>query len=195
MFFRNPVQPKGTTTLYNVICSITSPSLLPEEKIEAARGLIFDFDYKTPDNIDEKDFKEFFEKSFIYKYIDRYIAPETYELFKLKLKSLMYIKMNDYSRKMSLFYKKDFDGGNVSETTTERKNKNIGADLPVGIIKADNINSVSTASRGDMSEDSGTTTQKNYSVSDVIKSSDYFNDLFTSLIDEFEPLFSSIIFI
>ena len=192
-FLRNPKQPKASSTLYNVICSVVEPMLSPRQKIEAGRAFIFDFDYNTPEHIDKNDFKSFFETCFISNYLTRYFAYETYDLFKIKLESEVKIKMLDYSKKMSLFYDKDFNGKSSTETVSTGKNKNLDADLPVGIIQSDDIDDVHTASAGSMGENENTTTQTTYSVDSVIKSSDYFNDLFTSLINEFDDLFATVV--
>lgn len=200
MMFRNPTNPKASTTLYNVISSVVPPNLSPIDKIEAGRKFIFNFDYLTPDGVDEEEFKQYFETAFIGEFLTRYLAFETFELWQIKLRSKMLLVMPEYVNKLSTFFD-DVDYGSITETSGENKgkakNKSISADLPAGLIDVSKIGDVSYADNGNLSEsenknkNKSVTKTKNFDM--LIKYNNYFNGLFTSLIREFNSLFSVVL--
>lgn len=60
MIYRSK-EPYKSSTIYRVTASATPEfkNLNPFEKLEAARKVVFNFDYPTPDSISSDDFKRF----------------------------------------------------------------------------------------------------------------------------------------
>lgn len=202
--FRNPTNPKGSSTLYNVISSLVSPTLSPTEKIEAGRKYIFNFDYVTPEGVNKEEFKQYFETAFIGEFLTRYFAYNSFELWQIKLRSKMLLVMPDYVNKLSAYFN-DVEYGTVTETSgtnegkTTNKQKTVSADLPIGIIDTNAIGSVKYADNGSLTEsetdNNNTNTSKTVvkSLDMLIKYNEQFSGLFTSLMREFDSMFSVVI--
>lgn len=208
--------PYQSSNIYNITASRTSnfSELNPFEKMERAREMVFIFDYPTPDNIEANDFKDYFESMFISKYFDSYFKYETFERWQLAFYSKMLEIMPIYNAKLSNFFdtNKDKLFSNKTETTSESESntenesasENIASIFPANLNKAgQNIGAVNYANNGNLSNDNSTannkTTGKNTTVSidnfnNVLKFDEHFKGIFTDLINEFNPLFSALIY-
>lgn len=207
--------PYQSTNIYNITASRTVDFdlLNPFEKMERARKMIFVFDYPTPENVAPEDFKAFFEKMFIGKYLDDYFKYETFERWHIAFYSKMLEVLPIYNAKLSNFFetnkeklfsnKTETTSENESNTENESANKNIASIFPANLNRAgQNIGAVNYANNGNISNDNSTaknkTTGKNTTVSidnfnNILKFDDHFNKIFSDLLNEFQPLFSAVI--
>ena len=183
--------PYSSSTIYNVTASLTDnfTSLNMFERIQKARSIIFTFDYPTPYNISDDDFKYYFETMFISKYIDYYFKQETFEAFQIALYSKMLEIMPVYNAKLSNFFydKKDemllnktetvSEGNAKSNNTTESKNntvieneninnqKVINSSFPSNLNRAgNNIGNVNYADTGSLTEQKNNATGTNETI-------------------------------
>lgn len=119
--------PYSSTTIYNVTASLTPNfrDLTIMQRIEAARPLVFSFEYPTPDNIEPAIFKEYFERLFITHFIDDYFKAETFEKWQVKLYSKILEVLPVYNEILSGFFYNDKDKLllNTSKTTTTGNSK------------------------------------------------------------------------
>ena len=247
--------PYSSTTIYNVTASLTPNfrDLTIMQRIEAARPLVFSFEYPTPNNIQPEVFKEYFERLFITRFIDDYFKAETFEKWQVKLYSKMLEVLPVYNEILSGFFYKDKDklllntskttttGNSTGKTESENeseseseseskskgnttvKNKDIKANFPGSLRTAGtNVDNVHYANNGDVfngdtnntnsGTNSGTNTttgsnkteteneyetiteSKSGNILDgIIKFNNEYKNIFTKLINEFNPLFSAII--
>lgn len=207
--------PYQSTNIYNITASRTIgfSALNPFEKMERARRMIFVFDYPTPENVDSEDFKAFFEKMFIGKFLDDYFKYETFERWQLAFYSKMLEVMPIYNAKLSNFFYDNkeqlFTVITESETETENqnnsttKNENIAASFPSNMKTAGrNIGAVQYANAGTVVNDENDSTGKSKShntsktinnFENILKFDSHFKGIFTDLLNEFNPLFSAVI--
>lgn len=207
--------PYQSTNIYNVTASRTTgfSALNPFEKMERARQVIFIFDYPTPENVDADEFKAFFEKMFIGKFIDDYFKYETFERWQLAFYSKMLEVMPIYNAKLSNFFydnkkelfaiinETDSNSTNTNKSITE--NKNIASAFPSNLNRAGvNINNVNYANNGAILNDENNTNGENTNhtvnktinnFENILKFDAHFKNIFSDLLKEFNPLFSAVI--
>ena len=161
------------TTTIRMICKNLTKENDPYKSIDAARPLIFDFDYPVPD---DTEFKKRFEKKFLMYYFMSEICCETLSLWKFwlneKLNRIMpyYIdKYNSIISKDKIFSDTDYsvsdsrvDKGTYSGTTSE---KNKFSDTPQGGLTG--LESDRYLTRAEI--DSGSTESSNNSTSDLMR--------------------------
>lgn len=189
--------PKRSTCLYHVGASISPIDSSIGKQVNNVKNLLFDFNY----NYQNEDFKNFFEKNFIEKYYTYNFADETFELFQLHLTQKTREVFKNYEKLLS-FYFEENENDFIDKTTRiyeesgKNKNKNVGASLPIGIINTDNIGGVSYADNGNLNE--GENSKKNKEIVEAynnifdkkIKNMTAFQDFFSKMLNEFQPLFS-----
>lgn len=173
-------EPYKSSNIYRVTASLTPEfkNLNPFEKLEAARKVVFNFDYPTPDSISSDEFKRFFEHMFISRFWERWFRAETFESFTIQLYSKMLEIMPEYNIMLDTFFNENKEQIFLNKTTTKSKtenigesetsnetnetsinettstNKNVASAFPASMMTAgDNINNVDYANNGNLSND------------------------------------------
>lgn len=140
------------TTEVRTICQF----LAKEEKIELsevdklvniARPKIFDFEY----NFQDKEYKEIFEKKFLYHFFTREIGLETYGLWKLKLQTKLQEIMPKYNK---MYEAENIKFNPFHDTDLITTSQNIDNSQNKGTSK---INSASESTNKGRNEDNGKT--------------------------------------
>lgn len=187
-----------TTSLWEVMKSINNYKPMPiEDMIKKARPVIFDFDYETPNSIEDDVFKQWFETTFLTRFALWNIGYQTYEQFHLKLWSKCASILPTYVVKIDAMYRlkalKDRDyltgkyGTEISEGTSNSKDKSsstTGTDsryqhstLPVNMINANDMESTRYAD--DANKSKNTSNSESTSNSDSNNKNTITYDIFT----------------
>lgn len=244
--------PKKSTTMYNVMRGLYGESdKTVIEQIEDFRKVLFNYNYNFSDLPINDSIKEVLEKSFISHYINYYFSEETFEIFHLKVYSKMLeiipkytpILIELYNSNKTIFddvtvYEKESIGDstnqstsnsttnnnthNENDSTTTQNNKSLNANLPIGIINFDEINSIDYADNGGLQNNktvnnnvaTNTTNTFNNSESNDINNNHYnensktthstntiekikslseMSSVITDFLSEFDVLFSQVI--
>lgn len=175
MIHRNK-EPYRSSNIYRVTASLTPEfkNLNPFEKLEAARKVVFNFDYPTPESISSDEFKRFFEQMFISRFWERWFRAETFESFTIQLYSRMLEILPEYNIMLDTFFNENKEQIFLNHSTTKSKtessgesesdntqtsestntNKNIASAFPANMMSAgDNIGNVNYANNGNLTND------------------------------------------
>lgn len=216
-------EPYRSSNIYRVTASVTPDfkNLTPFEKLEAARKVVFNFDYPTPDSIEPDEFKRFLEQMFVSHFWERWFRAETFESFSIQLYSKMLEVLPAYNIMLDVFFRDNKDeilmnhtivnsetkDDNKQTNETENTNKNIASAFPANMMSAGgNIGNVNYANNGNLTNDKNesVSTQDNKRSFDsdtlsgvmldsLIKFNKEYSNIFTKLLNEFNILFSYII--
>lgn len=210
MIYRNK-EPYRSSNIYRVTASVTPEfkNLNPFEKLEAARKVVFNFDYPTPDSISNEDFKRFFEHMFISRFWERWFKAETFESFTIQLYSKMLEILPEYNILLDTFFNENKEQLFLNHSTTKSSgesksantNKNVASAFPANMMSAGNsVGNVKYASNGNLTNDLNESENKNTSetisgvmLDSILKFNKEYNKIFTNLINEFNILFTFII--
>lgn len=210
MIYRNK-EPYRSSNIYRVTASVTPEfkNLNPFEKLEAARKVVFNFDYPTPDSISSEDFKRFFEHMFISRFWERWFRAETFESFTIQLYSKMLEILPEYNIMLDVFFNENKEQLFLNHSTTKSSgksksantNKNVASAFPANMMSAGNsVDNVKYASNGNLTNDLNESENKNTSetisgvmLDSILKFNKEYNKIFTNLINEFNILFTFII--
>lgn len=216
MMIHRSKEPYRSSNIYRVTASLTPEfkNLNPFEKLEAARKVVFNFDYPTPDSISSDEFKRFFEHMFISRFWERWFKAETFESFTIQLYSKMLEVLPTYNIVLSKIFDNDIDNFLLTQdnTTTTIKNKStskgttseqgttkaVGSAFPSNIINAgDNVGAVKYANNGNLNENNTSGTTENNTTNDgetvTTRISGNLFDQFIKYNTEFKDVFTNLI--
>lgn len=189
-----------TTTILNLVRQFGTGANL-KEQINTARSKIFDFEYNLYNcsNI-SSDFKAYFEKQFLQKYLQYEIGFETVELFKLNLETKLNLILPKYNLLFEAFDKMH-DTNLIGESEkSQRKtgSKSAATSLPEQMLAVGEIGDFASLGVADNSEISRSDESiehlhdKGLAVANDIDVMNEFYNIFNDFLDEFKILFMSL---
>lgn len=189
-----------TTTILTLVRQLGTGENL-KEQIESAASKIFDFDYNIYNcNHISNNFKSYFEKQFLQKYLQYEIGFETVELFKINLESKLNLLLPKYNLLFETFDKLAESNLIGEREKTQRKtgSKSAASSLPEQMLSNGTIGDFTNLGIADNSEISRSDESIEHlrdkglaSVNDINLMSEFYN-LFNTFLDEFKILFMSL---
>ena len=189
-----------TTTILNLVRQFGTGATL-KEQINTARSKIFDFDYNLYNcsNI-SSDFKSYFEKQFLQKYLQYEIGFETVELFKLNLETKLNLILPKYNLLFETFDKIHETNliGESEKSQRKTGSKSAATSLPEQMLAVGEVGDFSSLGVADNSEISRSDESiehlrdKGLAVANDIDVMNEFYNIFNQFIDEFKILFMSL---
>lgn len=189
-----------TTTILTLVRQLGTGKNL-KEQIESAASQIFDFDYNIYNcNHISKNFKPYFEKQFLQKYLQYEIGFETVELFKINLESKLNLILPKYNLLFETFDKLAESNLIGEREKSQRKtgSKSAASSLPEQMLANGTIGDFTNVGIADNSEISRSDESIEHlrdkglaSVNDINLMSEFYN-LFNTFLDEFKILFMSL---
>lgn len=189
-----------TTTVLNLIRQFGTGDTL-KEQINSARSKIFDFDYNLYNcsNI-SNDFKGYFEKQFLQKYLQYEIGFETVELFKLNLESKLNLILHKYNLLFEAFDKMHETNliGESEKSQRKTGSKSAATSLPEQMLAVGEIGDFASLGVADNSEISRSDESiehlhdKGLAIANDIDVMNEFYNIFNDFLDEFKILFMSL---
>ena len=189
-----------TTTILNLVRQFGTGANL-KEQIESARQQIFDFDYNLYNcsNI-SSDFKGYFEKQFLQKYLQYEIGFETVELFKINLETKLNLIVPKYNLLFETFDKMHETNliGESEKSQRKTGSKSAASSLPEQMLTVGEVGDFTSVGIADNSEISRSDESIEHlhdkglaSVNDINLMNEFYN-LFNAFLDEFKILFMSL---
>lgn len=189
-----------TTTILTLVRQLGNGENL-KEQIESAASQIFDFDYNIYNcNYISNNFKCYFEKQFLQKYLQYEIGFETVELFKINLESKLNLLLPKYNLLFETFDKLAESNLIGEREKSQRKtgSKSAASSLPEQMLSNGTIGDFTNVGIADNSEISRSDESIEHlrdkglaSVNDINLMSEFYN-LFNTFLDEFKILFMSL---
>lgn len=189
-----------TTTILTLVRQLGTGENL-KEQIESAARKIFDFDYNIYNcNHISNNFKAYFEKQFLQKYLQYEIGFETVELFKINLESKLNLILPKYNLLFETFDKLAESNLIGEREKSQRKtgSKSAASSLPEQMLSNGTIGDFTNVGIADNSEISRSDESIEHlrdkglaSVNDIDLMSEFYN-LFNTFLDEFKILFMSL---
>lgn len=189
-----------TTTLLNLIRQFGTGATL-KEQINTARSKIFDFDYNLYNcsNI-SSDFKGYFEKQFLQKYLQYEIGFETVALFKINLETKLNLILPKYNLLFEAFDKMHKTNliGECEKSQRKTGSKSAASSLPEQMLATGEVGDFTSVGIADNSEISRSDESiehfrdKGLSTANDIDVMNEFYNIFNQFLDEFKILFMSL---